>query len=606
MDSAARHLPMLGKIVLRNAEDSGWLIFEEPVEVLIAREPAEVLPVLIEAETKANEDKLFAAGFVTYEAASGFDSAYKTHHASRFPLVCLGLFKEVRGRSDLEASDDHAWVSPPWKMTESSNDYFGKLLVIKRQIELGNTYQINYTTRQCAENVIDPWQLFLKISRDVPHAAYVECQDLAIVSASPELFFQLDGEQLICKPMKGTAARGMTTVADLAMREELRHSVKNRAENIMITDMVRNDLGRVAKTGSVKTQDLFEIQKLKTVWQMTSTVSAVTSEPVSEIFRALFPCASVTGAPKVSSMAIIANLEETPRDIYTGAIGFIGPDRQAKFSVAIRTALVNKKTNDAVYGIGGGIVWDSEPAEEYRECLDKARILSTTHIDSRDFELLETLLWTPEDGFFLLDKHLQRIRSSALYFDFECDLVMIESELLRLARRMPPQRHRVRLLLQRDGRLQIAESLLRASASDQPNRLVISRDAIDKNDPFIYHKTTQRHTYDKALADINGADDVLLWNEDGHITETTIANVIVNMDGELFTPPVDCGLLGGTYREYMLNVGQVKERKIKVNEITSSTEIMLVNSVRGAYPARLCEQEELLTGGRTGLSVDAM
>jgi len=253
-------------------------------------------------------------------------------------------------------------------------------------------------------------------------------------------------------------------------------------------------------------------------------------------------------------MAIIANLEETPRDIYTGAIGFIGPDRQAKFSVAIRTALVNKKTNDAVYGIGGGIVWDSEPAEEYRECLDKARILSTTHIDSRDFELLETLLWTPEDGFFLLDKHLQRIRSSALYFDFECDLVMIESELLRLARRMPPQRHRVRLLLQRDGRLQIAESLLRASASDQPNRLVISRDAIDKNDPFIYHKTT------------------------------------LNMDGELFTPPVDCGLLGGTYREYMLNVGQVKERKIKVNEITSSTEIMLVNSVRGAYPARLCEQ----------------
>ena len=580
---------MLEKIVLRNAEKSAWLIFEEPAEVLIARTPAEVLPVLIEAETKVNAENLYAAGFVAYEAASGFDPAYKTHRASRLPLVCLGLFKDVQSRSELEAFDGHARVSSPWKMTESSADYFDKLSTIRRQIELGNTYQVNYTTRQCAQNVVDPWQLFLKISRDVPHAAYVECQDHAIISASPELFFQLDGEQLISKPMKGTATRGMTAVADLAMREELRHSVKNRAENIMITDMVRNDVGRIAKTGSVKTQAVFEIQKLKTVWQMTSTVSAVTSAPVSEIFKALFPCASVTGAPKVASMAIIAELEETPRGIYTGAIGFIGPGRQAKFSVAIRTALVDKKTNDAVYGVGGGIVWDSEPADEYNECLSKARILSAPHIDSQDFELLETMLWTPEDGYFLLDKHLNRMRSSADYFDFDCDRVMIELALSRLGRRMLQQRYRVRLLLQRDGRFQISESSLRATGSNQPIRLVLARNPIDKNDPFLYHKTTQRDTYDKALRVADGADDVLLWNEDGDITETAIANVIVNMDGELFTPPVDCGLLGGTYREYMLGRAQVKERKIKVREINSSTEIMLINSVRGNYSARVCE-----------------
>jgi len=580
------------KLVLRKAAD--WLIFEEPLEVLTARHAAEVLPVLIEAEKRVNEENLFAAGFVSYEAASGFDPAYVTHRGSRTPLVCFGLFKDVQCRSYLDPIDGPAWASPAWIMTEAADDYYDKLLAIKRQIELGNTYQINYTVRQCAADVVDPWQLFLKISADVPHAAYIDYEDHAIVSASPELFFQLDGEQLFCKPMKGTAPRGMTTAADLAMREELLNSDKNRAENVMITDMVRNDLGRVAEAGSVNVQALFEIQKLKTVWQMTSTVAAVTSASIAEIFKALFPCASITGAPKVASMAIIAEAEDTPRSIYTGAIGYFGPDRQARFGVAIRTALVDKKTNNAVYGVGGGIVWDSEPSEEYRECLSKARILSAPHVDTHDFELLETMLWTPEDGFFLLDKHLKRIRSSAVYFDFECDTEMIESALSALARRIPPHRHRIRLLLQRDGRFQISESLQAASDGDRPIRIVLSRHPIDKNDPFIYHKTTQRDMYEHALRFAGDADEVLLWNEDCDITEATIANVIVKMDGELFTPPVDCGLLAGTYRQVMLSSGQVKERKIKVSEITSTTEIMLINSVRGAYSAFVGEQEDLL------------
>ena len=583
-------MPLLEKVILRNAAD--WLVFADPLEVLAARHSADVLPVLIEAEKRVNEDNLFAAGFVCYEAASGFDAAYKTHRASQLPLVCLGLFKDVQSRSDLEPPESDARVSPPWKMNETSDDYFDKLSAIRRQIEFGNTYQINYTVRQCAKNVADPWQLFLRIASDVPHAAYIECQDTAIVSASPELFFQLDGEQLVCKPMKGTAARGMASAADMAMREELLFSVKNRAENVMITDMVRNDMGRIAKTGSVSAQALFDIQKLRTVWQMTSTVSAVTSAPVSEIFRALFPSASVTGAPKVASMAIIAELEETPRGIYTGAIGYFGPGRQARFNVAIRTALVDKSTNDAVYGTGGGIVWDSEPGEEYRECLSKARILSVPRVDSCDFELLETMLWTPNEGFFLLDKHLDRMRSSAAYFDFECDPALIESALLQLAREIPRHQHRIRLLLRRDGRFHISESSLRVDGPDRPVRVVLARNPIDKNDPLIYHKTTLRDIYDEALQTAGGADDVLLWNEDGYITETTIANIIIKMDGELFTPPIDCGLLGGTYREYMLNTGQVKERNIKVSEVNSKTEIILINSVRRAYSGYLSESYE--------------
>jgi len=312
-----------------------------------------------------------------------------------------------------------------------------------------------------------------------------KCQDTAIVSASPELFFQLDGEQLVCKPMKGTAARG----------------------------------------------------------------------------------------------------------IYTGAIGYFGPDRQASFNVAIRPALVDKSTNDAVHGTGGGIVWDSEPGEEYRECLGKARILSAPHVESCDFELLETMLWTPNEGFLLLDKHLDRMRSSAAYFDFECDPALIESAFLQLAREMPRHQHRIRLLLRRDGRFQISESSLRVDKPDRPVRVVLARSPIDKNDPLIYHKTTRRDNYDEALQTAGGADDVLLWNEDGYITETTIANIIIRTDGELFTPPMDCGLLGGTYREYMLNTGQVKERNIKVSEVNSKTEIILINSVRRAYSGYLSESK---------------
>ena len=576
---------MLRRVVLRDADESAWLVFEEPAAVLNAWHPEDVLPVLIEAERKVNESKMFSAGFVSYEAASGFDPAYKTHDAGQLPLVCLGLFASAQCKTDLEYSDSHEWALPPWEMTESPVDYYEKLSAIKRQIELGNTYQINYTVRQHANDLSDPWQLFRHIAADVPHAAYIECEEYAIISASPELFFLLDGEQLVCKPMKGTASRGMTTAADLAMREELLHSVKNRAENVMITDMVRNDVGRIAKPGSVSAPALFDVEKLQTVWQMTSTVSAITSAPVSEIFKALFPCASVTGAPKVASMGIIAELEETPRGIYTGAIGFIGPDRQARFGVAIRTALVDRKTNEAVYGIGGGIVWDSDPGDEYRECLSKARILSAPHVESRGFELLETMLWTPEDGFLLLDSHLNRMQSSAAYFDFDCEPTLIKVALTQFARRLPRQRHRIRLLLRRDGQFEVSESLLPSAAANLPAKVVLASEPIDKNDPFIYHKTTHRNVYEQALRNANGADDVLLWNEDGYITETTIANIIVRIDGEPCTPPIECGLLGGTYREKMLRDGHTRERKIKVEELTPGTEIVLINSVRGAYAA---------------------
>ena len=578
---------MLERFVVRNTVNSGWLVFTKPKAVLLARTPAEVLDVLIDVERRVNQESLFAAGFLSYEAASGFDPAYVTNKDHCLPLVCFGLFSEVEECDALPGLDCTSNSSLPWKMTTSRAQYADRLSEIKHQIELGNTYQINYTVRQRAVDIIDPWELFLTTASDAPYAAYIECQDHAIVSASPELFFQLRNRHLICKPMKGTAPRGLMSADDLALRRELHESVKNHAENVMITDMVRNDLGRIAMPGTVAVPELYEIEKYPTVWQMTSTVTARTNASISDIFIALFPSASVTGAPKVSSMQIISELEDTPREIYTGAIGIIGPDRQAQFSVAIRTALVDKKTNEAVYGIGGGIVWDSDVDEEYRECLTKARIL-TTRNSAQDFELLETILWEPEGGFFLLDEHLNRMRASAAYFDFPFDIKAVQELLAGLKNRLPAQRHRVRLLLRRDGEIRGTGTAIALGGEGPQQRVRLSSEPIKIDTPFIYHKTTCRDIYERALQMTDNGDDVLLWNEEGFITETSIANVIVTIDGKRYTPPVVCGLLAGTYREWLIRQGDIKERKIHVSELTPESELTLINSVRGEYAARLC------------------
>ena len=578
---------MLERLVVRNAGDSGWLVFTRPIDVLLARNSAQVLDVLIEAERRVNQENLFAAGFLSYEAASGFDPAYVTRNDNRLPLVCFGLFSEVQQCQTLEYPDNKSERTSIWEMTSSRDSYIDKLSAIKHQIELGNTYQINYTVRKHAVKITNPWALFSRTAADAPYAAYVECKNHAIVSASPELFFQLNNKQLISKPMKGTAPRGLTSAQDLALRDELYNSPKNRAENVMITDMVRNDLGRIARPGSVQVPMLYEIEKYPTVWQMTSTVSAETQASVFEIFQALFPSASITGAPKVSSMAIIADLEDTPREIYTGAIGFMAPNRQAQFNVAIRTAVIDKTSNEAVYGVGGGIVWDSDPDEEYMECLTKARIL-TASSPTRDFELLETMLWNPEDGFFLLDRHLSRMSASAVYFDFKFDKIMIQNALVSLAERLPTQRLRIRLLLQRDGRLRTLETPVTNDSDPPPERITLAREPIKTDSPFIYHKTTWRDVYEQALQAAGDYDDVLLWNEDGYITETSIANVVVRIDGEQYTPPVECGLLAGTYRELLLQKGEVKERKIHVSELSPASDMTLINSVKGEYSAKLC------------------
>jgi para-aminobenzoate synthetase/4-amino-4-deoxychorismate lyase len=352
----------------------------------------------------------------------------------------------------------------------------------------------------------------------------------------------------------------------------------------MITDMIRNDLGRIARAGTVQVDALYDIEKYPTLWQMTSTVSATTDAGINQILTALFPCSSITGAPKKSAIGIIADLEDEPRGIYTGAIGWFGPGRQACFSVAIRTAVIDKDSGRATYGTGGGIVWDSEAHKEYDECLLKARVLGTT-TDKRDYHLLETLRWDADDGYFLLGHHLERLKNSAEYFDFPFDCGTVEHALDAAIANVDLPHVRVRLLLARDGTVSASAAALDMRFETPAVRLAAA--PVDPQDPFLYHKTTRRNVYDQALRGADGADDVLLWNPDGYITETAIANVIVRQRERMVTPPVSCGLLAGTYRRWLLENSDLVERPVHIDQLADGDEITLINSVRRAYTARL-------------------
>jgi para-aminobenzoate synthetase/4-amino-4-deoxychorismate lyase len=345
----------------------------------------------------------------------------------------------------------------------------------------------------------------------------------------------------------------------------------------MIVDMLRNDLGHIAEVGSVRVPHLFEVERYPTVWQMTSTVTASSRASITQIISALFPCASITGAPKPRTTRIIAELETTPRRIYTGCIGFIAPGQQAQFNVAIRTLLIDRTTGIAEYGIGGGIVWDSTPEGEYEECQIKARLLTDVR---PEFSLLESLLWSSEGGYFLLDYHLRRLSASADYFNYPFDLARIRAELDKLVAGLPPIAHKVRLLLARAGTVTCQATPLEDIPKPAIARVKLAHVPVNSRDVFLYHKTTARQAYQAAESGCSDCDEVLLWNERGELTETTSANIVMELDGERLTPPVSSGLLAGTYRAWMLDQGLVQERVIPIEDLERCTRIHLVNSIR--------------------------
>jgi len=580
------------EIVLKDEDD--WLHFTNPHHVIVAYNLNDVHPALRKIEKLVESHKWHAAGFLSYEAAPAFDSAHHTLPTTEFPLLWFGLYPPPRVITTLEPASTTQALS--WLPTVDRETYNASVEKIKDQIAEGRTYQVNYTMRlRQTDFHIDPWKFFLQLAQTQNnHAAYIDAGRFIICSASPELFFQLDGDTITSRPMKGTTHRGRTRLEDANQAQWLKDSEKNRAENVMIVDMIRNDLGRIAKIGSVHVPELFTIEKYPTLWQMTSTVTAQTDASITEIFAALFPCSSITGAPKVSTMRIISELETTPRKIYTGSIGYIAPGRKAKFNVAIRTALIDREAQTAEYGVGSGIVWDSSCADEYAESLLKAQVLTEP---LPQFSLLETVLWTPEKGFFLKEKHIDRLLDSAEYFDFpissltrwssspkgvsrpQVSTATIETYLNKITSQFTTTQ-RVRLLLDKNGNLSSETKPFQPSENHAPLKIHLAKEPIHSGNIFLFHKTTYREIYDFTRKDFPDYADVLLYNEHNELTEFTIGNLVVELDGKFFTPPVSCGLLAGTFRAHLLETGQVKERIVRMEELNNYTKIFLVNSIR--------------------------
>lgn len=556
-------------------EGNQWLHFANPHRVIIAHKLEDVIPALRDVEHLIKVNDWHAAGFVSYEAASAFDSVLRTFPNAGFPFLWFGLYSS---RSKIRMPEA---VIPKeilnWEPAIDRNSYNTAIEHIRDHIAEGRTYQVNYTMRLQTDFKSSAWNLFLHLAQSQNrHAAFMDIGRYVICSASPELFFHLDGDTITCRPMKGTVRRGRTTLEDQGHAEWLKNSEKNRAENVMIVDMVRNDLGRIARIGSVQVPELFKVERYPTLWQMTSTVTAKTNASLREIFSALFPSASITGAPKVGTMRIISELETTPRRIYTGSIGYISPGRQAKFNVAIRTALIDRQTQQAEYGVGGGIVWDSTSTDEFAEALLKARVL--TEPEQR-FSLLETMLWTPEAGYFLREKHVERILDSAHYFDFPISKTELDYYLDSISSIFDsPQR--VRLLLDRAGILNFESASFRPADKHPSLKVRLAKKPIDTDNVFLFHKTTYREIYETARKDFTDCDDVLLYNASRELTEFTIGNLVLELGGVLYTPPLSSGLLSGTFRSHLLETGQIAERTIRVEELKNCTQIFMINSVR--------------------------
>lgn len=591
-------------VVLRTPHGGPWRGFQDPLKVVCATRLEDVAECLAEVDGIVRRDGCYAAGFVTYEAAGAFGLPVHAPGNDGLPLVCFGLYQPDHVVSEMRLSHHGHYEVGTWQPSLNRVAYVEAVRRIKARIEAGDTYQINFTFRLTSRFAGDPMALLsaLDASQAGPWGAYVDTGRHVVCSASPELFVAIDGESLICRPMKGTAPRGFWAAADRIQAERLRTSAKNRAENVMVVDMARNDLGRIAQTGSVAVSSLFDVERYPLQWQMTSTVAArVSTATLPRLFAALFPAGSVTGAPKHSSMGIIRELEGRPRGIYTGAIGYLSPHGRGHFNVAIRSVSIDRETHAAEFGVGSGVVWDSVDEAEYDECLLKASILlppdGAERVRSRSaayvagprpaIRLIETIGWTPEEGFALLDRHLRRLHESADCFGFECDPAAVQAMLDEavIDLRGPAK---VRVLLGRDGTI-VCEASDLAAAPDRSLTLALAQDPVDPLDVFLYHKTTRRDLYERARASRPEADAVILWNPSGEVTEATEANVVVEIGRAKVTPPVACGLLPGTLRAHLLDAGEILEQPVTVAALRSASRVWLINSVRGWMKGSLRE-----------------
>jgi len=577
-------------------ERSAWL-FEDPCEIVTCSRLEDVETCLARLE-EAQAKGLFAAGYLAYELGFAFEEKLRRRfEATGDALLWFGLYDR---RQDLSLNVARALLAaakpaggragrPRFDMDYAT--YKDAFATVQDHLAKGNAYQVNLTLRAAFDHSGAPEHLFLDLLRRQPveFAAFLRLEDRTVLSLSPELFLERKGKLLRARPMKGTAARGRTPAEDVRIVQELAGDPKQRAENTVIVDLMRNDLSRIAQTGSVRVTRLCEVERSRSLHQMTSTIEADMPPGIgfARIVQTLFPCGSVTGAPKLSAMQIAHDLETGPRGIHGGAIGYLAPGGDFRLNVANRT-LVLHRDGSGEAGAGSGIVFHSGAAPDYDERAPKLDFLSDR---LPDFELIETMAFDPSDGFLLLERHLLRLRQSAAYFGFRFEEAAVRAALHRESNAYAgPQR--VRLLLNADGKLSVTAMDLTPTDRTSVFTLALAEEPTHSSDRFLYHKTTNRAFYDETRARHqaeSGCQEVLFTNENGFLTEGSYMTLFLKKNGRLFTPALGHGLLPGTLRAGLLERNIAVEADLTWHDLVAADDILVGNSVRGLVRARLAE-----------------
>lgn len=583
-------------VLLDNSLDRDGLrlLFKKPREIVVAHEPREVAPALKRLESALGQGR-HAAGFFSYELGLLLEPrlAHRLPKKRAVPFLWFAIVDEPRKLSEhqvLDWLDARARAHAAPRMTSVSLDesaYLERFGTVKEMIASGDIYQLNLTfkARFSIEGPPEAHYLDLRKKQRVAYGALIATDDFTVLSASPELFVRITDGVIETRPMKGTAARAPTLEADAEAKRILASDIKQRAENLMIVDLMRNDIGRISEIGSVEVTDLFTVETYRTLHQLTSGIRAKLKPGIGlrEWLPAIFSPGSVTGAPKVRAMELISDLENEPRGVYCGAIGWLAPNGDACFNVAIRTAII-WPDGKAEMGIGSGVVWDSKGESEYAECLLKMKFLTDPPVP---LELFETMLWDGTSGIYLKQRHVDRLKASAAYFGISYDARKVSRAFAGMKRSYGATRQRVRLVLGEEGSLAVTATPLPSADPEARLRYVISQSRVNPADPLLYHKTTRRTLYDgehaRAAKD-HGADEIIFLNTRGELAEGGRTNIFIERDGVLLTPALSSGLLPGTLRAELLASGRATEAVLTLRDLDNGR-VFLGNSVRGLIVA---------------------
>ena len=549
--------------------------FTQPIKELKTRDLSEVADLLAQVESY-QEQGYYVVGYVSYEAAPAFEEKLAVHKAPLLGEYLLYFTVHDRVKtSPIPLTYEEVDLPLKWREQTSAENYEKAISQIHHHLRQGDTYQVNYTVQLKQDLSANPFAIYnrMVVEQEAGYNAYVEHDEMAVISMSPELFFEQNDRELTTRPMKGTTHRGVTDQEDLAQASWLEQDPKNRSENMMIVDLLRNDMNRISEVGSEHVERLCQVEQYSTVWQMTSTIKSQLREDVDlvAIFRSLFPCGSITGAPKIATMEIIKDLEPQPRGVYCGTIGLLLPNGRRIFNVAIRTIQLHQ--GKAIYGVGGGITWDSTWESEYREVHQKAAVL---YRKQARFKLITTGKISQKQLLFE-DQHLERLTKASRYFDYPFNPEDLRQKIEEECQVCDAnQDYRLRIILSKSGEIELSRQIL-APLSPSFCKAKLFLQEVDLNQSFTYFKTTHRPHLSL------GEQEIIYHNAAGELIETSIGNLVLKINGKLYTPPISLGILPGIYRQHLLETGQVEEKVLTALDLNHAEAIYGCNAVRGLY-----------------------